>query len=163
MRTPTRRALTYVAAASMVSLMALTAQARLERGNDGPEVITLQQLLRAAGYGKNVKVDGEFGIDTRIAVRLFQKDHKLKSDGVVGGKTWRKLIPRKPKLELGDSGKPVRWLQTMLRQNGEHTKIDEKFGGDTQDAVRSFQRKRELRPDGDAGRQTWDELFVKGD
>lgn len=147
----------------MFLLTAVAVQARLERGDEGPEVVTLQQLLRTAGYGKNVKVDGKFGIDTRIAVRLFQKDHNLKSDGVVGGKTWRKLIPRKPKLELGDESKPVRWLQTMLRQNGEPTKIDEKFGGDTQDAVRSFQRKRGLRPDGDAGPRTWDELFLKGD
>ncbi len=37
-------------------------------------------------------VDGRFGVNTEKAVMAFQKNHGLCADGVVGIKTWRKIL-----------------------------------------------------------------------
>ncbi len=50
----------------------------------------LQKALKAAGVYEG-KVDGKVGSKTRAAVVEFQKAHSLKSDGVVGQKTWSEL------------------------------------------------------------------------
>ena len=53
----------------------------------------LQERLNKLGYslGKN-GIDGSFGPDTLKAVKQFQKDHKLKVDGIVGKNTYQKLV-----------------------------------------------------------------------
>jgi hypothetical protein len=38
-------------------------------------------------------IDGDFGGETEIAVRRFQREHQLDPDGVVGSATWRALFP----------------------------------------------------------------------
>lgn len=58
--------------------------------------ILLQESLRKAGY--HVNTDGIFGPDTDQAVRDFQKKNKLVVDGVVGHKSWMKLMVLFPKL-----------------------------------------------------------------
>lgn len=50
----------------------------------------IQQALKNAGYYTG-KIDGKIGSQTKTAVRSFQKDHGLNSDGVVGQNTWDKL------------------------------------------------------------------------
>ncbi|HEX9430264.1 MAG TPA: peptidoglycan-binding domain-containing protein [Candidatus Bathyarchaeia archaeon] len=55
-------------------------------GSKGEFVETLQKNLRTLGYGP-IAVDGDFGDDTDRAVKEFQKDHKLKSDGWAGPAT----------------------------------------------------------------------------
>lgn len=62
----------------------------LRRGNRGEEVRELQTLLSDKGY--TVLVDGIFGDKTYEAVKAYQADHGLQVDGVVGSKTWDKLI-----------------------------------------------------------------------
>lgn len=62
----------------------------LRRGNRGEEVRELQTLLSDKGY--TVLVDGIFGDKTYEAVKAYQADHDLQVDGVVGSKTWDKLI-----------------------------------------------------------------------
>lgn len=53
----------------------------------------LQNRLIKLGYsvGKS-GADGSFGYDTQKAVKEYQKDHKLKVDGVVGAKTYKSLV-----------------------------------------------------------------------
>ena len=59
----------------------------------GPHVRTVQGLLHARGYGKIVgDVDGNFGGKTDRAVREFQRRAIIEIDGVVGEKTWSRLI-----------------------------------------------------------------------
>lgn len=41
--------------------------------------------------GANLKIDGIFGQQTKLSVLLFQKDHGLSQDGIVGPKTMAKL------------------------------------------------------------------------
>lgn len=67
----------------------------LQKGSRGSYVKTLQKLLIAheptftcGGCG----ADGDFGNGTLAAVKNFQTFYKLGADGVVGEKTWNKLI-----------------------------------------------------------------------
>lgn len=62
----------------------------LRKGDSGPEVQTIQCRLNA--HGDNIKVDGEFGPATMVAVQLFQKRNDLVADGVVGTMTWAALL-----------------------------------------------------------------------
>ncbi len=62
----------------------------LKRGSHGSAVKTLQKKLTSLGY--NTKgIDGFFGANTEKAVRLFQQDHHLKADGIVGPATKKAL------------------------------------------------------------------------
>lgn len=62
----------------------------LKNGSSGTYVKRLQTLLRENGY--LIKVDGKFGDKTKNAVEKYQKKKNLKVDGIVGPKTWDKLI-----------------------------------------------------------------------
>ena len=58
----------------------------LKRGDKGRYVKALQLILGG------LDVDGSFGRLTRQAVCIFQKEHKLESDGEVGQQTWTKIF-----------------------------------------------------------------------
>ncbi|MFE7113228.1 peptidoglycan-binding protein [Streptomyces sp. NPDC057575] len=45
-----------------------------------------------AGYGNRIAVDGAFGPATRNAAVAFQRSHGLTADGIIGPKTWNKLV-----------------------------------------------------------------------
>lgn len=62
----------------------------LRQGAKGDIVKTMQQLL--ANAGSSLAVDGIFGSGTLSAVKAFQKKNDLVIDGIVGPKTWAKLI-----------------------------------------------------------------------
>lgn len=63
----------------------------LRHGEKGPAVSTLQQRLAELGYrgedGKPLRIDGDFGDNTRFAVQAFQREHGLEGLGVAGPKT----------------------------------------------------------------------------
>lgn len=64
----------------------------LRRGNRGPDVTRLQNLLNAKLQpSPNLVPDGDFGGKTEAAVRRFQTAAGLTSDGVMGPNTWGKL------------------------------------------------------------------------
>lgn len=50
----------------------------------------IQRALKKAGF-YNGPVDGKVGKNTKDAIKEFQKKNRLKSDGVVGKKTWAEL------------------------------------------------------------------------
>ncbi|MEH2076279.1 MAG: peptidoglycan-binding domain-containing protein [Nostoc sp.] len=58
-------------------------------GSSGIAVRVLQRLLVGNGYA--VKVDGIYGALTETAVKAFQNQQNLGTDGVVGQRTWRAL------------------------------------------------------------------------
>ncbi|MFJ2591171.1 GH25 family lysozyme [Streptomyces sp. NPDC087538] len=60
------------------------------QGANGAAVKAAQAQL--AGYGNRIAVDGAFGPATRNAAMAFQRSHGLTADGVIGPKTWNKLI-----------------------------------------------------------------------
>lgn len=51
----------------------------------------LQERLNAIGYNCGT-VDGINGSKTQVAIKAFQKAHGLAADGIVGSKTWSKLL-----------------------------------------------------------------------
>lgn len=65
----------------------------LKKGCEGNEVKTLQRILYAMGYdiGSSL-IDGDFGNKTDAAVKAYQKHKGLEADGIVGEKTWNKLL-----------------------------------------------------------------------
>ena len=50
----------------------------------------VQTALKNSGY-YNGSIDGELGSGSQRAIKAFQKDHDLESDGIVGRKTWAAL------------------------------------------------------------------------
>ena len=64
----------------------------LKRGSTGEYVVQLQTDLIELAYdcGKT-GADGKFGKKTEAAVKLFQSEHNLTVDGVVGKSTWEAL------------------------------------------------------------------------
>jgi hypothetical protein len=65
----------------------------LKKGSKNNQVKTLQRILYSMKYnlGSN-PMDGDFGKKTDAAVRHFQRTNKLEDDGIVGEKTWAKLL-----------------------------------------------------------------------
>ena len=63
----------------------------LRRGSRGDLVVWAQQHLIAAG-SRNLPATGIFGRRTYAAVRKFQSQRGLKTDGVLGPRTWRVLL-----------------------------------------------------------------------
>jgi hypothetical protein len=61
-----------------------------KKGTKGKKVRLIQEWLCLHGY--QIVVDGDFGVATDAAVRQFQKEKKLKVDGIVGDKTFGKLV-----------------------------------------------------------------------
>jgi len=65
----------------------------LRKGDQGPEVVTLQQALTELGY-LNGAADGNFGTGTQTAVKKFQTDNGLDSDGIAGKMTLEALYKK---------------------------------------------------------------------
>lgn len=65
----------------------------LGKGDKGKSVESLQGLLIYKGYNcGGYGADGDFGNGTEKSVKAFQQDNKLTADGIVGEKTWSKLL-----------------------------------------------------------------------
>lgn len=56
----------------------------------GVSAETVQKALKKAGYYDG-NIDGKVGAKTKAAIENFQRDHNLKADGILGGKTWSAL------------------------------------------------------------------------
>ncbi|MFE9023910.1 peptidoglycan-binding protein [Streptomyces sp. NPDC007808] len=52
----------------------------------------IQRLLNEHGWTPALVIDGVFGSKTDASVRWFQQENGLAVDGVVGNKTWKKLV-----------------------------------------------------------------------
>ena len=62
----------------------------LAEGDVGGDVQLVQSRLKSAGYFRGV-CNGKFRSDTTIAVKQFQRDHKLMQDGVISMKVYEEL------------------------------------------------------------------------
>ena len=152
----------------------------LKSGAEGQAVRALQRRLRELGYYHG-SVDGSYGRETENAVMAFQLSRGLKADGVAGTSTLAALYgssataaPRtatpQPTTEISSTGyitlrldsygDSVRNLQTKLKSLGFYSgSVDGKYGAATQEAVRNFQRAKNLRVDGVAGPATQRALY----
>lgn len=83
----------------------------LRQGAKGDLVTQLQDLLAKAG--SNLQVDGIFGNGTRSAVQAFQRKYGLEVDGVVGPKTWKKLLEVAGNIKTETQEKPKTYSITI--------------------------------------------------
>ncbi len=133
-------------------------------------------------------VNGVFAASTENAVRTFQSTFGLSPDGIVGPATWYRIgsiynaVKRlsdlaseglaleevrsdyPEQLARGDSGQGVQILQYYLAYLASFyaeipaPAIDGSFGPSTEAAVRAFQERYGLTPDGIVGEVTWNRL-----
>lgn len=64
----------------------------LKRGMESNDIGVLQFMLKQMGY--NIEVDCKFGHETETCVLHFQYTNKLEHDGIVGQKTWKKILDK---------------------------------------------------------------------
>jgi peptidoglycan hydrolase-like protein with peptidoglycan-binding domain len=129
----------------------------VRRGDHGSRVRTVQYLLNQ--HGARLTPDGDFRFPTELAVKNFQRRVGLHPDGVVGNATWMKLIVT---VRHGSRGDAVRAVQAQLRYvyGYFYVHVDGVFGHKTDTAVRDFQHRFRLVPDGVVGPVTWNTLVV---
>ena len=60
-------------------------------GSQGEEVTYLQQLLNSKSHA-TIAVDGYFGEETKQMVQIYQRNHGLVVDGIVGQLSWSSLL-----------------------------------------------------------------------
>jgi Transglycosylase SLT domain/Putative peptidoglycan binding domain len=125
-----------------------------------PYVAGAQVALRAHGLYHGA-IDGIRGPQTNRAIRVFQRQHRLAVDGVVGPRTRAKLgklgrpLFGKRMIRRGMVGFDVSVLQFMLARRGVQVGgVDGIFGRSTLTAVQRFQSRRGLVADGLVGPQT---------
>lgn len=102
-------------------MMYLPLEVVLKKGDEGPNVKLLQQLLVDVGYLS--KVDGLFGLTTEKAVKSFQNAQKLTVDGLAGLQTIQRLkLPTtsKPAVQEKKEGK---LLELSQSQQDEFSKV----------------------------------------
>lgn len=142
-----------IVVASATPAAALAAWPVVRNGDAGPNVTTIQYLLRHRGY--SLSADGQFGSATESQVRAFQSANGLSADGIVGANTWSKLVVT---LNLGANNDAVRGLQTQLNKHGYSLTVDGAFGPATESAVLNFKSKYGLGSGSTVGSTTWQEL-----
>jgi peptidoglycan hydrolase-like protein with peptidoglycan-binding domain len=83
-----------------------------KRGNVGPAVELLQEILACAGLACDV--DGDFGPQTEAAVRAVQARAGLPADGVAGVETWAALVaPYKSACAVPDGPPPATYAEAV--------------------------------------------------
>ncbi len=68
----------------------------LSINSQGDTVLLLQKILFYFGYLTCDRITGYYGSITDMAVRNFQTDQGLESNGVVNQQTWHSLIVKLP-------------------------------------------------------------------
>ncbi len=139
----------------------------LRAGDRGEAVAQLRERLTEAGAlgGTDApQPDEEFDHALERAVRAFQQQRGITADGIVGPATRQAL--EEARWRLGDrvllhrpgsllAGDDVVALQRRLLGLGFKVgRVDGRFGGDTERAVREFQRNVGMNPDGTCGPAT---------
>jgi len=128
----------------------------IKKGSKGEDVKKLQEVLISLGYLKaSNEIDGIFGDRTLAALKKFQEDKGLASDGIAGKNTWDAvgtvlssthlsgvdnfigLSENLTNLKKGSTGADVIALQTLLIELGYlKGKADGDFGNQTLAALK---------------------------
>lgn len=130
-------------------------------GEQSEQVKEYQQRLKKLGY-LTTDPDGNFGADTKAAVKRFQENSGLIADGYIGPSTKTMLMSDDAQgnaLAIGAKGDDVTSVQKRLKTLGYISKTTGYFGSDTDTAVRSFQKNNGLSVDGKVGSNTMNKLI----
>ena len=127
-------------------------------------VVRLQAELKNFGFTPG-SADGHFGNKTKQAVKAFQTQWGLKTNGIAGAAVHRQIdsasggMRAGASVRKGSSGTQVRYLQQALIGLGFLTgSADGRYGPATAEAVRRYQSAYGLTPDGNAGPNTMTSL-----
>lgn len=156
---------------------------RLESGSEGEDVLALQNRLIELGYLTGT-ADGKYGTQTQNAIKLFQKALGISQTGIANVSLQEKLFSANAPayaasataapstdsgvtasgyttLVRGDSGDNVRSLQSRLKELGYLSgSVDGSFGGQTESAVKAFQKALGLTQSGVASSSLQEKLFA---
>lgn len=89
--------------------------ASFQSGDEGTEVVELQERLIQLGYNISI-ADGVYGSETSSAVKKYQQDLGMETDGVVGAETYYSLFKRDIPVSRAGSSSTVRSLITQAFQ-----------------------------------------------
>ena len=127
----------------------------------------IQQALAEHGYGPG-RVDGVMGDDTRRAIRAYQRDIGLPTDGVASKELLEYMLFNKGGATSGSEPVPsldpvfVRSVQIELVERGYyHGEIDGIAGPKTREAVDRFQRDAGLVVNGAMDQRLLEELRIQ--
>jgi N-acetylmuramoyl-L-alanine amidase len=142
-----------------------TANAGFRLGDEGDGVLDIRSRLEMLNLvALDARQPSAFDLDLDRAVREFQQGRGLTVDGVVGPHTFRALD--EARWQLGDRllvfiagnvlvGDDVLTLQQRLLDLGFKVgRVDGRFGAQTEQAVKEFQRNVGIPPDGTCGPAT---------
>lgn len=115
----------------------------VKKGSKGTTVKLLQAFL-------NVEIDGVCGNQTVSAIKQFQKQFHLTTDGVFGEKSWNCLIEQLQPIKVGSTGPLVNAWQVILG-----VETTGKFTDKTTQQTRAYQFTAGLDADGIVGEKTW--------
>lgn len=127
----------------------------LKKGMKHPDVAALQEKLNILGYFDEEEFIDSFGDKTEAALKAFQKDAGLETDGVAGKDTFRLLNIRIKQTEIlpenfepikeGDNGDKVVEIQEKLKNLDIYkTEINSIYDHATVAAVLDFQKANAL-------------------
>lgn len=136
----------------------------MQKRDRSDDVTTLQIRLMELGYLDLDETTDYFGGGTEYAVKLFQRQHNLNMDGVVGEQTYTLLFSYDAEpyvLKEGAEGKDVKTVQDRLEELGylSSSQVDGIYGDNTINAVKSFQKRNSLSQDGKTGEKTLEKLY----
>lgn len=89
-RNPKKKTKTLIVTAMLACVCFTASAASIQYGDAGSGVTSIQKKLITYGY--HARTTNEYDANTKWAVRLFQRDHGLPVDGIVGPETYKKLM-----------------------------------------------------------------------
>ena len=125
--------------------------------------LDIQRFLTNNGFNPG-PIDGQSGPKTINAIKAFQQENGLLADGIAGNRTKAAMRDYSgcssnstcsARDNTGAKLDTIEGIQTFLANNGFNPGIiDGKIGSYTREAIKSFQRKVGLIPDGEVGART---------
>lgn len=125
----------------------------LRSGMYGEDVRWVQERLKELKY--TVNVTGTYDAATIEAVKFFQSQNSLSSDGIAGSQTFAMLNSTNARtandtplsfttLRIDNTGSAVRNMQTRLKALGYNVTVNGEYDCDTHNAVVAFQVRNDL-------------------
>ena len=137
----------------------------LAYGEKSDVVLAIQKRLFELGYMTSTP-DGSYGLDTSLAVKVFQSKNDQVVDGYIGPSTRAAILSAEAKpngLALGDQSDQVHNIQKLLAKWGylHPDNITGYFGEATELAVKAFQSRNGVDSDGSVGAMTLAKLTAE--